>query len=115
MGTSGQRRAGQRTDGSAVASCRERAGRQRTARRRCSKPRSSGPEIRIENGAVIAVTGADLGARSMRQDIPLHRPVRCRPGSVLRFGERRSGARAYIAFGGGIAVPPVLGSRATHT
>jgi antagonist of KipI len=34
---------------------------------------------------------------------------------VLRFGERRSGARAYIAFSGGINVPPTLGSRATHT
>ena len=32
----------------------------------------------------------------------------------MRFGERRSGARAYVAFGGGVAVPPVLGSRATH-
>ena len=75
----------------------------------------AGPEIRIENGAVIAVTGADLGARLDAEDIPLHRPIRCRPGAVLRFGERRSGARAYIAFSGGITVSPMLGSRATHT
>jgi antagonist of KipI len=74
-----------------------------------------GPEIRIEHGAVIAVTGGDLGARLDAEEIPLHRPVKCRPGTVLRFGERRSGARAYIAFSGGINVPPVLGSRATHT
>jgi antagonist of KipI len=33
---------------------------------------------------------------------------------VLRFGERRGGARAYIAFDGGVDVPVVLGSRATH-
>ena len=75
----------------------------------------AGPEIRIENGAVIAVTGADLGARLDAEDIPLHRPIKCRPGAVLRFGERRSGARAYIAFSGGITVSPLLGSRATHT
>jgi antagonist of KipI len=75
----------------------------------------AGPEIRIENGAVIAVTGADLGARLDAEDIPLHRPIKCRPGAVLRFGERRSGARAYIAFSGGITVSPTLGSRATHT
>ena len=75
----------------------------------------AGPEIRIENGAVIAVTGADLGARLDAEDIPLHRPIKCRPGAVLRFGERRSGARAYIAFSGGITVSPMLGSRATHT
>jgi len=75
----------------------------------------SGPEIRIDNAAVIAVTGADLGARLDAEDVPLHRPIRCRAGAVLRFRERRAGARAYIAFGGGITVPAVLGSRATHT
>jgi antagonist of KipI len=32
----------------------------------------------------------------------------------LRFGARRRGARAYLAVSGGIAVPPTLGSRATH-
>jgi KipI family sensor histidine kinase inhibitor len=74
-----------------------------------------GPEIRIESPALVAIAGADLGARIDGQDLPLHRPVRCRAGSVLRFGERRSGTRAYIAFGGGIAVFPELGSRATHT
>jgi KipI family sensor histidine kinase inhibitor len=74
-----------------------------------------GPEIRIESHAVLAVSGADLGARLDGEDIPLHRPVRCKPGTVLRFGERRAGARAYIAFSGGITVPRVLGSRATHT
>ena len=75
----------------------------------------AGPEIRIENAAVIAVTGADFSARLDADTIPLHRPIRCRPGAVLRFGERRSGARAYIAFAGGIVTPSILGSRATHT
>ena len=33
----------------------------------------------------------------------------------MRFGRRRSGARAYLAIaGGGVLTPPVLGSRATH-
>ena len=75
----------------------------------------AGPEIRFENVAVVAVTGADLGARLDGEELSLHRPIKCRPGAVLRFAERRSGARAYIAFSGGITVPPVLGSRATHT
>lgn len=74
----------------------------------------SGPELRFECDARIAVAGADLGAILDASPVPLHRPVRCRAGSVLRFGERRRGARAYIAVDGGIAVPPVLGSRATH-
>jgi len=38
-----------------------------------------------------------------------------RRGQVIRFGRRRTGARAYLAVaGGGFLVPPVLGSRATH-
>jgi KipI family sensor histidine kinase inhibitor len=74
-----------------------------------------GPEIRIETAALVAVAGADLGARLDGAEMPLHQPVRCRAGAVLGFGERRSGVRAYVAFSGGITVPSVLGSRATHT
>lgn len=73
-----------------------------------------GPELRFDAGAVIAVSGGDLGASCDGAPLPLETPVRVRPGAVLRFGERRSGARAYLAVAGGIDVPPVLGSRATH-
>ena len=73
-----------------------------------------GPELRMEQETRIAVAGGDLGATLDGADVPLHTPVLCRAGSILRFGVRRSGARAYVAFDEGIAVPPVLGSRATH-
>ena len=73
-----------------------------------------GPELRVDAVATIAVTGADLGATLDGAPMALHAPLRCRPGSTLQFSERRAGARAYVAFDGGIAVPPVLGSRATH-
>ncbi|MBI4266091.1 MAG: 5-oxoprolinase subunit PxpB [Acidobacteria bacterium] len=73
-----------------------------------------GPELRVEGEARMAVTGADLGATLDGSDVPLDRAVACRGGSVLRFGGRRAGARAYVAFDGGINAPPVLGSRATH-
>jgi KipI family sensor histidine kinase inhibitor len=73
-----------------------------------------GPELRIEQQTILAVTGADLAATLDGAEIPLEVPVVCRSGSVLACGKRRSGARAYIAFGGGIATPPALGSRATH-
>jgi KipI family sensor histidine kinase inhibitor len=72
-----------------------------------------GPEIRLETSAVIAVSGANLTPQVDGADVLLNTPVACRPGSVLRFGERRSATRAYLAFDGGIAVSPVLGSRAT--
>jgi antagonist of KipI len=72
-----------------------------------------GPEIRFESAAVIAIAGADLGARIEGSDLKVNTPVMCRSGAVLRFGERRSGSRAYIAIDGGVDVEPVLGSRAT--
>ena len=73
-----------------------------------------GPELLLEQDTTIAVAGADLRPTLGGSDLPQDTPVRCRAGAVLRFGERRSGARACVAFDGGIATAPVLGSRATH-
>jgi KipI family sensor histidine kinase inhibitor len=73
-----------------------------------------GPELRFEQDATIAVTGGDLQPMLDGTPLTMGGAVRCPSGSVLRFGNRRAGARAYVAVDGGIAVPPVLGSRATH-
>lgn len=73
-----------------------------------------GPELRFEQRTLIAVTGADLSATLEGAAVTLNSAVDCPSGSVLRFGARRTGARAYVAIDGGIAVPQVLGSRATH-
>jgi KipI family sensor histidine kinase inhibitor len=73
-----------------------------------------GPELRFEQTTHVALAGADLGASIDGTALPVNFTQLCKAGSVLRFGERRSGARTYIAFDGGIDVPPVLGSRATH-
>jgi antagonist of KipI len=70
--------------------------------------------LRFDTDATFAMTGADLDATHDAIPVPLARPVRARKGSVLRLGRRRQGARAYVAIDGGIAVAPVLGSRATH-
>jgi KipI family sensor histidine kinase inhibitor len=74
----------------------------------------AGPELRLEEGARVAVTGADLQATVDGIPTPPGAVTICRPGGVLRFGERKAGARAYVAFDGGVDVAPVLGSRATH-
>jgi KipI family sensor histidine kinase inhibitor len=73
-----------------------------------------GPELRIDTEAIMAVTGADLGATLDGSAIPLNGAVLCPAGCIVRCGERRNGARAYMAFDGGIGTSPVLGSRATH-
>jgi antagonist of KipI len=73
-----------------------------------------GPELRFEQAAVIAVTGADLEAAIDGQRLAADTPHRVKTGGILRFGARQSGTRAYIAIDGGIDVPVVLGSRSTH-
>jgi antagonist of KipI len=73
-----------------------------------------GPELRFEQATVVAVTGADLSASIDEATLPLNTPRSCAAGAVLRFGERRAGARGYIACDGGVGGPPVLGSRSTH-
>lgn len=73
-----------------------------------------GPELRFEQDAVVAISGATLGATLDGSTIANDIAVRARAGATVRFAGRRDGARAYFAVGGGIAEPPVLGSRATH-
>lgn len=73
-----------------------------------------GPELHFESGARVAVAGADLSPALDGRALPRDRATTASPSSVLRFGERRGGARAYVAFDGGVNVPLVLGSRATH-
>ncbi|PYQ23678.1 MAG: hypothetical protein DMF79_03275 [Acidobacteria bacterium] len=78
----------------------------------------AGPTLRFLRPARFAITGADLRAVLHRADlgdwpVPLGAAVRARPGNLLAFTGRGAGARAYLAFAGGIDVPVVLGSRAT--
>ncbi len=74
----------------------------------------TGPELIFESDVVIALTGADLSPTINGAPVPLWTTLRILRGSTLSFGERRSGARTYLAVSGGIEVPLVLGSRATH-
>jgi antagonist of KipI len=75
----------------------------------------SGPELRFDQPTRIAIAGAALSPSLDGQPVPSETAVACRTGSVLRFGQRLAGARAYIAFDGGVDVPTVMGSRSTHT
>jgi biotin-dependent carboxylase-like uncharacterized protein len=61
-----------------------------------------------------AVTGGDLGLQRNGQPMAAWRSHRLQAGDVLSFSELRTGCRAYLALGGGVYVPPVLGSRSTN-
>ncbi len=73
-----------------------------------------GPELELEESRVVAVAGAHfdltVDAHAVASDTAFEVPA----GGRLKFGARRRGVRAYVAIAGGLDVPPVLGSRATH-
>lgn len=72
-----------------------------------------GPELRIDGDLLCAVAGAEfavfVGGHAVRHTCPFRVPN----GATIRFGQRRSGARATLAVRGGVAVAPVFGSRST--
>ena len=72
-----------------------------------------GPTLRAEGAVSIAIAGAvfDVTVGGYRTRTPLSCPVP--DGATIEFGQRHRGTRAYLAVSGGIAVTPVLGSRAT--
>lgn len=73
-----------------------------------------GPELRWESSALISVCGGDLSPSLDGVPIPLWRTVYAPKGSVLRFGARKEGCRAYLAVAGGLDVPVVMNSRSTY-
>lgn len=68
----------------------------------------TGPHLAFGDDRIVAVTGAEF------DNVPSGTPFRVSARQPLSFGARRRGARAYVAISGGIDVPIVLGSRATH-
>ena len=73
-----------------------------------------GPELLFEESGVVAVTGAEFVVQLDGVDVPMNTSCFVQGGQTLAFGARANGTRAYLAFAGGIDVPEVLGSRATH-
>ncbi|NWG00375.1 MAG: biotin-dependent carboxyltransferase family protein [Thermoanaerobaculaceae bacterium] len=72
-----------------------------------------GAEIEFLGAAAFALAGANLGATLDGVPLEPWTTQFARAGAVLRFGRRQQGARCYLAFPGGLAVPKVLGSAAT--
>jgi biotin-dependent carboxylase-like uncharacterized protein len=72
-----------------------------------------GASLRFEADALFALAGANMAATLDGEPVPCFRPVRAMPGSLLRLGFVKSGARGYFAIAGGIDVPLCLKSRST--
>lgn len=66
-----------------------------------------------EDDCVLALAGADLGARVDDEPMAPWRSFRLNKGQRLQFSQPLLGARAYLAAPGGFDAPKVLGSCAT--
>ena len=71
-------------------------------------------EIIIEEASTLAIAGCDFGAELDDEPLPAWRSFLAEMGSTLRFTQKRSGERCYLAVRGGINVPPWLGSASTN-
>ena len=72
-----------------------------------------GPTLSFQTETALAVTGADMSPRLNGQPCPMYQVLLVQPGDTLQLGAVTAGCRSYIAFAGGIDVPPVMGSRST--
>ena len=73
-----------------------------------------GPRIRFLADASVAVTGGNLLPQRNKQPLEMWQAHGFKKDDILTFKAPVSGFRAYIAVGGGLGVPPVMGSRSTN-
>jgi antagonist of KipI len=73
-----------------------------------------GGSFRFEADGVVALAGADAGARLRDRGVTPWRPSAVRAGETLVCTAMHGGARAYLCVRGGLAVPLVFGSASTH-
>lgn len=74
-----------------------------------------GLSVRAHGTLILALTGADAGARVGERQVVANSVFYLRPGEVLTLGVPRSGFRTYLSAHGGMLGPVVLGSRSTDT
>ena len=71
----------------------------------------TGCSVRPSHAVVVAVTGAACAVRVDGRPAAWGAPVRVPAGALLDVGAAACGLRGYVAFAGGVAAQPVLGSR----
>ncbi len=73
-----------------------------------------GGRYTFPEGGVIALAGADFGAKLNGQPIEMWVPHAVRPGGTLELELTRAGARCYLCIAGEIQAERLLGSASTH-
>jgi biotin-dependent carboxylase-like uncharacterized protein len=80
----------------------------------CLETTMLGPKLFFSEKCIIGITGAltDVGLNGDK--VPMYKMLKVNAGDVLTIGRTIKGSRTYIAFGGGVDVPFVLGSKSTY-
>jgi biotin-dependent carboxylase-like uncharacterized protein len=73
-----------------------------------------GPRLEARGEGLVALAGAEMGARLNGHPVANWSAFRVQTGDVLEAHQVRSGCRAYLAVAGGFDVAPVMGSRSTY-
>ena len=76
---------------------------------------AGGLRVRADRSLLLALTGAPAPAVVDGRAVPWNAPFPLPAGAVLSLGVPAVGLRGYLAVRGGVAAPPVLGSRSTDT
>ncbi|MBC7979648.1 MAG: urea carboxylase [Armatimonadetes bacterium] len=75
----------------------------------------AGPTLKFGFDSVIALSGAEMGARLDSEIMEMGKAVGVKAGQILELGKASDGCRTYLAIAGGIDVPEYLGSKSTFT
>jgi antagonist of KipI len=70
-------------------------------------------QLRFADARRVAWCGGEFTVQIGETNVPAGRPAIVRPGELLKIGASPCGCRAWLAIGGGVEVPAVLGSRST--
>ncbi|MCX2832490.1 5-oxoprolinase subunit C family protein [Microbulbifer thermotolerans] len=73
-----------------------------------------GPRLEFQCDISLVVTGARFTLTLDGESVENDQVIQARRGSVLNFGQLRSGTRAYIAFAGQMALTRIFDSFSTH-
>ena len=80
----------------------------------CIEATVLGPELKISENTLIAITGGDLLPTINEVSVENNKPIFIKTESILSFKGLAKGCRAYIAFAGGFLIPKVLESKSTY-
>lgn len=73
-----------------------------------------GPSIEFQDTEVISITGGNLSPVINGNPVRMWKSILVNQGDTLSFKGMKEGCRSYIAFGGGIEVPLIMGSKSTY-